>query len=141
MQSTGNPIETALRIIDNFCKEEYWTSIWEGPVDLGEIGILYTTFGDNDEHTLQVNVDLRKHEIRYEVDCELVLVDRYECVSDMCDDLDNMTYQSLYEDGMGAYSRRHPCIEVDSDNFGAWIVDDFRDWLREAGPCYHQGVF
>lgn len=53
--------ETAINLIDEFCKSEYGNDAKID--DLTNIPLAYTTLGDNDETEVQVSVNLIKNEI------------------------------------------------------------------------------
>lgn len=74
------PLETAKRLINDFCVGEYNSEADFS--DLHNISIAYTTLTD-DELPIQVTVDLADYKITYEFDGEVFNTDRYDSLDDM----------------------------------------------------------
>lgn len=74
------PLETAKRLINDFCVGEYNSEADFS--DLHNVSIAYTTLTD-DELPIQVTADLVEHTMTYEFDGEVFNTDKYDSLDDM----------------------------------------------------------
>lgn len=76
-----NEIAEAKRLINDFCLREY-----KSPADFSDIsniGIAYTEYGDDDENTIQVSVNLLDFTLNRKVNDVLIESRKYESLWDM----------------------------------------------------------
>lgn len=121
-----------MEAINTFCLNEYRTPA--NFADLGKVGMMYTSFGDFDQHAVQVTANLVDKEILYEVDGEWVATDHYDSYEAMFTDMfwnDSSVYLNAAITG---YSIHHPEWE-NNDQLERDILaaEEYRDWLREYG--------
>ena len=93
------PIDTAKRLINEFCEQEYGSKADFS--DISNINIAYTSIVEidnvhlNDELELQVSVDLKNYAIYSYIDGDLVHSETYDSIEAMLPTLNNLDFNEL----------------------------------------------
>lgn len=93
------PIDTAKRLINEFCEQEYGNKADFS--DISNINIAYTSIVEidnvhlNDELELQVSVDLKNYAIYSYIDGDLVHSETYDSIEAMLPTLNNLDFNEL----------------------------------------------
>jgi len=89
-------LQQAIDYINEFCEDEYGNIAIDESTDLSDVGILYSSAGDDGEHVIEVSVDLNNLTINYFVDGELCDQDKYTTLASMNDILSRLAFDWLY---------------------------------------------
>lgn len=92
-------LQEAINAINDYCYKEFdHIGVEEGD-DLSDIGVMYSTAGDDDDHEVQVTLDLVNFKVKYYVDQEFVGEDDYGSLQNMLDQvLKYLDFDNLYGD-------------------------------------------
>lgn len=134
MRNIG-PMRKTMECINKFCEREYLNKA--DFTNLGEVGILYSTFGENEEHEIQINADLLDKELHFLVDGEEVGTDHYDSYESMAEDMEYLSFDAYYSAAIEAYEIRYPNWEehdqIERAVSAAEAAEACRDWMREQG--------
>ncbi|MBQ8610082.1 MAG: hypothetical protein IJ412_00095, partial [Oscillospiraceae bacterium] len=99
-------MERAKRLITEYCeREEFAVPEFK---DLNHVNLAYTTTED-EEHELQVYVNLIRHEIVYTVDGGQYSNTQYPDNNGLCDhELEDVTFEFLVNEALSRYAKRYP---------------------------------
>jgi len=97
-----DPLQYALDCINTYCASEYGsTTPYTTKDDLTDIGILYTEDGDENEHSVEVSVDLVNFAINYFYDGGLTHSDTYDSLQDLFENaLNDLDWDWLYSNSL-----------------------------------------
>ena len=102
-------LDIAKRYIEDFHRKEYGENEDTDFSDLHNIGLVYTTLGDDGEHEFQVTADLVDPSISYSIDGENVRTDLYENLADMIEkDLSFLDFDYFQTEGYKELEKKYP---------------------------------
>lgn len=98
-------LDTAKKYIEDFHRKEYGENEAADFSDLHNIGLVYTTLGDEGEYEFQVTADLVDSSISYSINGEIVRTDIYDDLADMIEkDLSFLDFDYFQTEG---YNTKH----------------------------------
>lgn len=149
------PLDTAKKLIDEYCKSEYGLDEGADYSNLSEVNIAYTTI-DDDQHEVQSTVNLVDFRIETLVDGKVVRSEQYDSLEDMIEcslsslDFDELVYLPYHvleqinnESGAGAHNEE----SLESDDKTAFKIDiDLENGYklvaqRNTDPLYDREIF
>ena len=90
-------LQEAINLINDYCEGEFDHIGIDENTNLADVGLMYSTAGDEDQVELQVTVDLDNLEMRYEVNGELRHTDKYSSLRQLItDELERLDFNDLY---------------------------------------------
>lgn len=102
-------LDTAKKYIEDFHRKEYGENKAADFSDLHNIGLVYTTLGDEGEYEFQVTADLAEPSISYSINGEIVRTDIYDDLADMIEkDLSFLDFDYFQTEGYKELEKKYP---------------------------------
>lgn len=101
-------LDIAKKYIEDFHIREYGDESTDFS-DLSNIGLVYTTLGDEGEHEFQVTANLVDQSVSYSIDGEIVRTDIYDSLADMIEkDLSFLDFDYFQTEGYKELEKKYP---------------------------------
>lgn len=101
-------LDMAKKYIEDFHIREYGDESTDFS-DLSNIGLVYTTLGDEGEHEFQVTANLVDQSVSYSIDGEIVRTDIYASLADMIEkDLSFLDFDYFQTEGYKELEKKYP---------------------------------
>ena len=101
-------LDIAKKYIEDFHIREYGDESTDFS-DLSNIGLVYTTLGDEGEHEFQVTANLVDQSVSYSIDGEIVRTDIYDSLADMIEkDLSFLDFDYFQTEGYKELENKYP---------------------------------